>query len=611
MAETAENKSVEELMSPQRWNMVTTVFDAAVGVAQGTREELLDQACDGDAELRREVESLLAADYMSDDVLQNEAAELCLKVMAETLKDNSDPQKLSQEVFYPGLILNDRWEILAAMDEGGMGQVYKALDLTLNRLAVVKVLKKDSQKNPWKVKKFGHEAQAQSLLKHANVATLYDKGALSSGEEFLVMEFIEGTTLRQLINDHKVHDDHIDFLMIADIMRQTGRGVAAIHQAGLVHRDLKPENIMIHKNGDELEVKIIDFGIVRVLDKSTVAGQLVGSVYYMAPEQLRTEEATTASDVYAVSVIAYELLTGRRPFEIRDAANVQVAIKHLLDLQAKGVKLKPSELREGLPPETDRLVVRGLSFEANKRPTARQLTEDLASALNRDQPLSSPALSRKLWIVAAAMLVTVVLGLATWALLQSMNRSTSSTPSTIANLSSERKLTYWLTILRKRDGKTIRASGRETFDTGDEFQFHFVPSEAGALYVFNEGTSGNWHVLFPTRKNNNGDSRLASFKEFVTGENVFTSPKGTEKGTEKIWIVWAARPIQSLDETVRQSFFNELKVTDSSRLDTLSGFLKGTTTTPEVSYPRESEVALKSRSEIFVYSLGLEHLDWK
>jgi serine/threonine protein kinase len=611
LSEGVEKGPGEELMSPERWNRLETVFDAALAVRQGAREQFLNQACEGDARLRREVESLLSADSVSNDLLQDGAAELCMKVMAETLKDDSDQQRPSQDGISPGLVLKGRWEILAAMEEGGMGQVYKARDLTLDRLAVVKVLKKDSQRNPWIVKKFGDEAKAQSRIEHENVAILFDKGSMSSGEQYLVMEFIKGKTLRQLMNDHKLNGDQIDLSLIADIMRQAGRGVAAIHEAGLVHRDLKPENIMIQKKGDDLKVKIIDFGIVRVLDKSTVVGQLVGTVFYMAPEQLRGEDAkTTGSDVYALAVIAYELLTGRRPFEIGNASSTQAAVRYLLDLQAKGMKLKPTELRDGLLPETNRLIMKGLSLDAKKRPSARQFTEELARLLNLVPP-PRPAPSLRGWLVAAGIVLAVVLGFTAWGLSGKSNQSAGSGPSSIVDLSSERKLTYWLTILRKRDGKTIRVSGREAYDTGDEFKLHFIPSETGALYVFNEGTSKNWHVLFPTPENNNGDSRLAPLKEFVTRENVFTHPKETEKGTERIWIVWAAQPIQSLDDIVRKSFSNELRVTDSSQLSTLSAFLKDVTTNPEVSYPKESEVALKSKSEILVYSLGLEHLDWK
>lgn len=614
LSERLENESVEEVIDPARWHRLETVFDAALAVGPHVREQFLNRACDGDQRLQREVEALLVADETSDDLLQSEVSELCIRAMTETLKEASDQLRSTQGGFYVGLILKDRWKILSAMDEGGMGQVYLANDLTLNRAAVVKVLKKESQKNPWKVKKFGHEGDAQSRLKHANVASLYDKGTVASGEEFLVMEFIQGKTLRTLINDHRVNDDEIDLLMIAEIMKQAGRGVAAIHQAGLVHRDLKPENIMIQRNGDDLEVKIIDFGIVRVLDKSTVAGQLVGSVYYMAPEQLRTENATPASDIYALAVIAYELITGRRPFDVGNAPNIPVAIKQLLQLQSKGVRLKPGDLRSGLSPEADHLVLQGLSFEAKKRPEQRQFTEELARILQIMLP-PTPTVSRKWWLVAAGVVLAGVLGLTSWGLLIAMRPSLPSDPVPSANPGTgpERTLTYWLTITRKSDGKKTIATGRETFDTGDEFRFNFDPSQAGALYVFNEGTSGNWHLLFPTKNNHQENPQLSAAEKIETDVYQFTNRSGSEKGTERIWLVWAKATVPVLDDVMKQAFKSNLTISDSSQRFALQDFLtKHRSASPNINYDSsQSRVTVKGSGDTLIYLLELENKDWK
>ena len=189
-----------------------------------------------------------------------------------------------------GMKLDDRYEIMEKLDAGGMGEVYQARDLKLdNRLVVVKVLKKKFLNNSWMVKKFGDEIEALSRIQHPNVATIYDKGKLPSGEPYLVMEFVKGATLSQFLKDE---DRQLEFSEVAEIMQQIGRGVDAIHQARLIHRDLKPKNIMVYQNRDsgEYEVKVIDFGIVRDVDKSTVIGQSPGTVGYMSPEQLEVKD---------------------------------------------------------------------------------------------------------------------------------------------------------------------------------------------------------------------------------------------------------------------------------------------------------------------------------
>jgi serine/threonine protein kinase len=611
-----EAENIEGLMSPERWNKLETVFDAALAVGPAEQQGFLKEACSGDRELQREVESLLAADLPPDNLLSNGAFELYMKVMAEeTLKDESG-HALEAEI-RAGMILDDHWEILGRIDAGGMGEVYKARDRKFpSRLVVVKVLKKESQENPWKVKKFGHEGHSQSRIQHPNVATVFDRGELQSGEQYLVMEFIDGSTLRQMLKVHRETDDQIELSLVAEIMKQVGRGVAAIHQAGLVHRDLKPENIMIQISGDELVVKIIDFGIVRVLDTSTAWGQVVGTPFYMSPEQLRGEDATFTSDVYAVGVIAYELLTGRRPFELRSSSNLLGAAMQLVELQKKGVKLKPSHLRVDLPEEAERVIMKALSFEPSKRPhRVRDLGDDLARALLEAQPVAKWWRSVRARL-AAAVLLALVLGVGLWVVRLSVRPNNSNlvlkavTPS---DSRQERALTYWLTIVRKSDGKETLATGRETFDTGDEFRINFAASQAGALYVFNEGTSGNWHLLFPTNKNHQGNPQLTALERIGTEGYQFTNRTGSEKGTERIWIVWAPAAVPLLDDVIKQAFKNELTISDSTQQSALRDFVtKYQSPNPDVNYDKErSQVTLKGRSDSLVYLLELENKDWK
>jgi hypothetical protein len=150
------------------------------------------------------------------------------------------------------------------------------------------------------------------------------------------------------------------------------------------------------------------------------------------------------------------------------------------------------------------------------------------------------------------------------------------------------------------------------FDTGDEFRFNIIPAQAGALYIFNEGTSGNWHILFPTPENNQGNARLAALERIETKGYVFTNRSGAEQGTERIWIVWTSQPIQSLDDIVRQSFNARLTVSDSSQKATLRQFMAEHGTPPEINIDKDqSQVTIKGRDEISTHLLELEHKDWK
>jgi hypothetical protein len=335
----------------------------------------------------------------------------------------------------------------------------------------------------------------------------------------------------------------------------------------------------------------------------------VGTPLYMSPEQLRREEPTATSDIYALGVIVYEMLMGRHPFDGAESP------EELLERQKKGVRVPPSALRRRLSEEADKVILKALAYDASKRyHTAREFSEKLAWALLKTRR-SWP---RIIWLIAAA-LVVAVLAVALWARRGAVKPDSpvgvsSQTPTPQSSPPSARggALTYWLTIVRRRDGKSITATGRETFDTGDLFKFNIVPAQAGALYIFNQGTSGNWHVLFPTRDNNQLDARITFGRLIETKENVFTNRSGAEKGTEKIWIVWAPGPIEPLDEIVKESADNDLTVSDPSRTGFLGQFMTEHGTPPEVSLDREqSKTTLRGRSEIFTYSLELEHKDWK
>ena len=349
-------------LAAARWRKVEELYEAALALPAAERSGFLARECAGDAALQREVASLLAHDNRNAaDTLLDHALTLAMQALAA----EDSTRRFDMALLNADDLIGNRYRIVDALDAGGIGEVYLAEDTTLGKQVVVKVLKKASQDHPWFVKKFRDEAAAQAKVNHPNVASVLDKGKLATGEDYLVVEFIAGMTLRRLLKERD--NRQMEFAEAAEVIRQTGRAVTAIHDRKLIHRDLKPENLMIQTDAvhDEWLVKVIDFGIVRVYGQSTVLGQIAGTLHYMSPEQLTGRDVTPASDVYALGVIAYEMLTGRPPHNPENPA-------HLLKLQEAGVKLMPTALRPALPQAAEAVLLKVLSYDAAKRPASAQ-----------------------------------------------------------------------------------------------------------------------------------------------------------------------------------------------------------------------------------------------
>ena len=214
-----------------------------------------------------------------------------------------------------GTILNNRYLIEKEIGRGGMGVVYLARDRQLlSKPVVVKVLREESRQKAWIKKKFRQEIEALARIDHPGVVGILDAGEIAPGQPYLVMQYVDGQVLRSIMSPRGM-----SFERVARIIRQAAHALEAAHDKGICHRDLKPANIMVQSLAENEEfVKIIDFGIATIKDPYGEITQsntsVAGSLAYMAPEQLRGN-AVPASDIYALGVIAYEMLTGRMPFE--------------------------------------------------------------------------------------------------------------------------------------------------------------------------------------------------------------------------------------------------------------------------------------------------------
>src|SRR5262244_592350 len=280
-----------------------------------------------------------------------------------------------EEFAYLGKKIKDRYLVERQLDSGGFGTVYLAHDQELlGKFVVIKLLHEKSLQNEWAVNKFKHEIEALARIDHPGVVGVLDTGQLPDGTPFIVMQYIKGVSMRSLLRQ-----EGIEFERASTFIRQLGQALNAAHENGIVHRDLKPENIMLRRVAGGEHVKIIDFGIAKVRDSqvapSTLVAEVAGTIAYMAPEQLNGQPVSEATDQYSLAVIAYEMLTGRRPF------NPETQFQ-LVGMQREGVKIKPKDLRPSVPAEAESVLLKALAYDPAKRyPTARQFADALADAL--------------------------------------------------------------------------------------------------------------------------------------------------------------------------------------------------------------------------------------
>jgi eukaryotic-like serine/threonine-protein kinase len=267
----------------------------------------------------------------------------------------------------PGLILDDRYRLDERIAAGGVGQVWRATDLLLERAVAVKVLRPEYAEHPETLDRFRKEARHAGAISNAHVAQLYDYGpAGPDGSPYLVMEYVDGPSLADLLAV-----DPIEPVRALDIIAQAADGLSAAHKAGLVHRDVKPGNILIRQDG---QVKVTDFGIAHAAGQAPVTGPglVMGTTQYMAPERIAGNQGTPASDVYALGIVLHECLTGVPP---HDGTPAEVMAAHLY------LPLPP--LPFGTAPEIEDLVDRlTVKDPAQRISDARELA-DLA-AMVRD-----------------------------------------------------------------------------------------------------------------------------------------------------------------------------------------------------------------------------------
>ncbi len=272
-----------------------------------------------------------------------------------------------------GQLINDRYEIIRAIGEGGMANVYLAKDTILDRKVAVKILRGDLAEDEKFVRRFQREAISASSLNDPNIVEVYDVGE-DDGKYFIVMEYVQGLTLKQLIKKR----GSLTLPEVVDIMLQLTSAVAHAHESYIIHRDIKPQNVVILEDG---RVKIMDFGIAVALNAGefTQTNSVMGTVYYIPPEQANGGAATTRSDIYSLGILMYELVTGHVPFKGENP--VEVAIKHMNEPIPSICEYDPE-----MPQSIENIILRASAKNPkNRYESAWDMHDDLETALDKNR----------------------------------------------------------------------------------------------------------------------------------------------------------------------------------------------------------------------------------
>ncbi len=294
-------------MEPDRFARLKELLLKARDLPEEQRRAFLDDACKDAPELRREAEAILAHGHETHGILRPDA------VLARFLDASSPPVRLIGQTI-------SRYQIIALIGEGGMGQVYRARDLQLGRDVAFKVISPGVSHDPERIQRFEREARAAGLLDHPNIVAIHDIG-VHEGSPFVVMELLEGESLRE-----RLSQGPLPIRNAVDYAVQAAWGLAAAHEKGIIHRDIKPENLFLTKDG---RVKVLDFGVAKLVhpdrlvpgapkgsaDSLTRTGAIIGTSGYMSPEQVRGEPADHRSDLFALGATLHEMLTGQRTFQ--------------------------------------------------------------------------------------------------------------------------------------------------------------------------------------------------------------------------------------------------------------------------------------------------------
>jgi serine/threonine protein kinase len=630
-------------MNPERYEQIKHLFYAALELPAGERAAFLARSGNGDGELRRDVERMLAGHERAEGFLSAPAT----GAAAELILQGETNSIIGRVVGH--------YRIVSQIGAGGMGEVYLAEDTMLDRPVAIKLLPADFTANPERVARFEREAKAASALNHPNIITIHEIGKVD-GLHFIATEYIEGETLRRRIADGGMEPG--DAL---DVAIQIAAALAAAHEAGIIHRDIKPENVMLRPDG---YAKVLDFGLAKLTQQAgrddpltseedvetktgitTATGVVLGTAAYMSPEQARGLKVDARSDIWSLGVVLYEMATGVRPFTGQTSTDVLVSIlerqppplsthlpqtdsalerivaralqkdvaeryssirqfSHELKELKRRIELE-AELKQNLPPDPHEVKTaeqRSPLTVANARPKAISSQASEPPASNRKLP-RAPVLALAAIVIAGSA--------AAWLWLKP---ATTSAPASVAvspvpTAEPDHQLNWWLQVQKmigeKTDGNPYQSSGRNEFPSGWKFRFNLNSPRSGFLYLINEGLKDggeiSYNLLFPTPRTKDQSAAIEANQTVRTGLNRFDE----NEGTEKFWIVWAANPVPEI-EAVRHADNFEIKGPDQIRA--IQRFLNAHAANSQSIPDDEKELTtVRWRGDVMVDLVKLKH----
>jgi eukaryotic-like serine/threonine-protein kinase len=357
-------------MRPERWEQIDHLLQSALARMPQERSVFLAQACGDDELLRSEVESLIASHEDANNFLNTPRSQLAADFLVSGQARMTTGQKIGH------------YKVIRSLGSGGMGEVYLAQDSRLGRKVALKLLPDFFTHERARLRRFEQEARLASALSHPNVCTVHEVGETEGGGHYIVMEYVEGETLR-----HRMNGGRMQLAEVLDIGTQIASALVAAHAQGIIHRDIKPENVMLRR--DHL-VKVLDFGVAKLAEPKTSgpedstqalvktgAGMVIGTVNYMSPEQARGEEVDSRTDIWSLGVMLYEMVTRRAPFEAATSSHVIVSI-----LEKEPMSL--SALNPEIPDALDWIVTKSLAKDREQRyQTVKDMLLDLKKLRER------------------------------------------------------------------------------------------------------------------------------------------------------------------------------------------------------------------------------------
>jgi serine/threonine protein kinase len=646
-------------ISAERWREIKPLLESALELKEDDRRAFLDEVCAGDQSLRRDMDSFIAAHEQAGDFLDKPAFEEAARMLASegvvrktlipdgvSTKERSHKNTTLVEdrqnfTIAPGWILDGRYMIERELGQGGIGQVFLARNLKLpgGPHVVIKVLREQTlerEDRDWFEKKFRAEIEALSRINHPGVVNAFDAGHLPDGRAYFVMQYVPGRTLRSVMPPHGMNPKRA-----ADLLRKIAQALDSAHEHGVIHRDLKPANIMLQTAGREEYIKIIDFGIATVLETTgahmSKQTRAIGTLPYMAPEQLQGRP-TAASDIFALGVLAFEMVTGQLPFN-GDSTAQQI------EMQRAGVEEKLCELRAGLPEAARVAILKAIAFEASTRYRAalefseafdRALVEPdqpdpfqttpISPALRLPAAPRQPAAPRRRWLPLTAVLIVALLaaaavGTIAWLRLAPAKEGMGANPGPSPPALAERTLSYLLEAQKN----TERYPGSEPFTppvdiifkAGDQVRLKVSSPQDCYLYVINEGPERanglpDLVVMFP----NDGGSAQVAANQSIQIPMPSRNPEtdwfefNEEVGVEKIWLIWSERSVAEM-EAIKglANPKDQGLVSDPSQISAVARYLEALMETKvEVEKDEASRrTKLKGKGEVLASVVRLQH----